>query len=507
MKKLVTAIGAALLLASAPAVLAKELILHAVQYPEDKKVGVHFAAGAFGAGAELDGKVEYVKGRAQILLEVKGLKPAVLHGGDVTSYVLWAVTRTAAAENLGELWIDHGNDKVRYTAPHKELALMVTAESHPLVDRPSELVVFHSLEVDARRTSSTPFAFRDFAEPPAYDKDSVADLEYTGTTPLSVIQAQKVLELARRQGTESRAPRLHHDAEVTLAQAVNLAAGSKEELALDYARRSLALASEALRLAARQREAEALEARIRERREDVRELEDRAAEAEARRADLAREVESLRAGLTALRRENDDARAARAELERQRQELARQVDELETDKTILEAGHEALKRDNQALENEKRTLETSLRDALSEIAETRSTARGLIVTLPDILFDFDRASLKPQARSTLAKLAGVLQLVPDVDLEIEGHTDSTGTEAYNLDLSRRRAESVERFLAGEGVSPRRMSSRGFGEERPIADNDTVEGRSRNRRVEIVLPGSAEARLSRAGAAVGKGAES
>lgn len=494
MKKTIPALVSALFLIGVSSLYGKELILHAVQYPEDRKVSVGFAAGENAAGAELDGKVEYVKGRAQIALEAENLTPAVLLGGDVTSYVLWGVTRTGAVENLGELWVRTDREKVRFTSGLKEFALLVSAEIHPLVDRPSELVIFRSLRVDRRGSKSTPFSFHDFAPPPAHGGNSIAGLEYAGEKPLFLIQAEKVFELAREQGAEAHAAPIYHDAEVTLAQSRNLAAASKHELALDYARRSLALSSEALRLLARQREAAALEARILERREDVRELETasrelsrQVLELETEKAELETEKAELEADKAELETEKAILEASFQALERDKQALEADNRALEIEKKSLAARTESLRRTAEGLRGDNQALEENLHHALSEIAETRSTARGLIVTLPDILFDVDRATLKPEARTTLAKLAGVLQLVPGVELEIEGHTDSTGTDAHNLDLSRQRAESVRSFLAAEGVSGERMSARGFGEERPVATNDTAEGRGKNRRVEVILP--------------------
>jgi len=109
-----------------------------------------------------------------------------------------------------------------------------------------------------------------------------------------------------------------------------------------------------------------------------------------------------------------------------------------------------------------------------------------VVNLPDILFDVNQDTLKPQAQLVLAKLAGILLIMPDQDALVEGHTDATGDEYYNLDLSRRRARTVTQFLQIQGLEPQRLQARGFGIEKPVADNETPEGRKRNRRVEIVI---------------------
>jgi outer membrane protein OmpA-like peptidoglycan-associated protein len=103
-----------------------------------------------------------------------------------------------------------------------------------------------------------------------------------------------------------------------------------------------------------------------------------------------------------------------------------------------------------------------------------------------ILFDVDKADLKSSARDNLTKVSGVLNEYPDTDLVIEGHTDSQGSDAYNQTLSERRADSVKAFLMDQGVSQNRLRTKGYGELAPIASNDTPEGRSQNRRVEVKI---------------------
>jgi outer membrane protein OmpA-like peptidoglycan-associated protein len=125
----------------------------------------------------------------------------------------------------------------------------------------------------------------------------------------------------------------------------------------------------------------------------------------------------------------------------------------------------------------------------AELAELRAdrTERGLVVTLGDeVLFDVDQAELKPGGMQQLARVAEFLRENPDRNLLVEGHTDSTAPDAYNLALSQRRANAVEDFLITQGVDPTRISAVGYGEQLPIATNDTAAGRQANRRVEIVV---------------------
>ena len=110
----------------------------------------------------------------------------------------------------------------------------------------------------------------------------------------------------------------------------------------------------------------------------------------------------------------------------------------------------------------------------------------MIVNLPDILFDTNEATLKTETRIVLAKLAGILLIMPELNLRVEGHTDSTGSSDHNLRLSERRSISVRDYLAQQGISAQRTVAVGYGFDRPVADNTSREGRAKNRRVEIII---------------------
>lgn len=126
-----------------------------------------------------------------------------------------------------------------------------------------------------------------------------------------------------------------------------------------------------------------------------------------------------------------------------------------------------------------------LQQELTEL-KTKQTERGLVVTLNDVLFEYNKAALKPGAMRNLYQLVTFLKENPTRNVLIEGYTDSRGSESYNLDLSRRRAQAVENFLVQNGVDPARLLTRGYGEAYPVASNDTAAGRQENRRVELVI---------------------
>jgi Outer membrane protein and related peptidoglycan-associated (lipo)proteins len=187
-----------------------------------------------------------------------------------------------------------------------------------------------------------------------------------------------------------------------------------------------------------------------------------------------------------LARQLETIQKERAALAREMEELARKAKELAEERDLLSAETERLAAEREAIKKERDELASKLKGALSTVAETTDTARGLIVNLAGVLFDLNQATLKTESQLKLAKLAGILMLFPDMKLSIEGHTDSTGSEDWNLKLSVDRARTVYEFLMNQGISQERMKYQGFGSSRPIASNDTEANRAKNRRVELIV---------------------
>jgi len=125
---------------------------------------------------------------------------------------------------------------------------------------------------------------------------------------------------------------------------------------------------------------------------------------------------------------------------------------------------------------------------LNLVLETRDTARGLVVNMSDVLFDSGQFTLKPAAREKLARISGIILTHPGLSLQVEGHTDSVGSDELNMQLSEKRAWAVRDYLAQQGVNPASISARGFGKTQPVASNDTATGRQQNRRVEMIVSG-------------------
>jgi len=183
--------------------------------------------------------------------------------------------------------------------------------------------------------------------------------------------------------------------------------------------------------------------------------------------------------LDEMRTERENVKKALAVLRQEQESLKISMVALERDKVDLQ-------KEKSGLQQEKSDLQSRLQGALSQVADTRESARGLIVNLPDILFDLGQANLKTEAKYVISQLSGILLLMPDLNLRIEGHTDSTGTPSGNLRLSQKRADSVFDFISGQGITATRMTTAGYGQDKPIADNTTNEGRKKNRRVEIII---------------------
>lgn len=177
-------------------------------------------------------------------------------------------------------------------------------------------------------------------------------------------------------------------------------------------------------------------------------------------------------------------------LAKQRIEIANLIaDKNETDRN-LEAME--LKRRNVSLDLREAELMKAKQEALNmkrEMAalQAESTDRGMVLTLGDVLFDVNEATLAPGATRNIEKIAAFMRNYPDRPAVIEGHTDSMGDEDYNMDLSRDRAFSVRDALVRAGVPTQRLTTKGFGETLPVATNNNSQGRQKNRRVEIIFP--------------------
>lgn len=175
----------------------------------------------------------------------------------------------------------------------------------------------------------------------------------------------------------------------------------------------------------------------------------------------------------------DDARVAAGQAERDRIQLAARTRDVDSAKTATTA---ALGERDEAAERAARL------QAEVDQLKAKPTPRGLVLTLGDVLFDTGRAELNPGAARKLDQLAQFLTDHPERRVQIDGFTDSVGTESYNLDLSQRRADAVKSALITRGIESSRIGSQGYGKGFPVANNVDSGGRQLNRRVEVVIGG-------------------
>ena len=154
----------------------------------------------------------------------------------------------------------------------------------------------------------------------------------------------------------------------------------------------------------------------------------------------------------------------------------------------LKAKEEAAKADAEGAKKAAADLRAQLLEQFNRVLETRDSPRGLVVNMGDVLFDFGKYDLRPEAREKLAKLSGIVLAHPGLNLAVEGHTDNVGSDELNQKLSEKRAETVRAYLVGEGLADGAVTSSGFGKTTPVADNSSAAGRQKNRRVEIVVSG-------------------
>jgi outer membrane protein OmpA-like peptidoglycan-associated protein len=421
-----------------------------VAYPEREKVDLVFAkTTAAPEKAKISGSVRYENGQAKIEVKYSGMEPAVLFGGDIAAYVVWAIGKSAAPENLGELIVSKksASGSQEYATPKKDFAIMITAEPYYLVGRPFDLVIATSAPKNVKKYPGNNWLFQDFRPGPKAGVTSIAGLKYEDKTPVPIRQAEAVLALIERLNAGDVNPNAVKSATVALGEA-KAVKGDKE--IADAARRSISSSAEALREWARTREELA------------------ASQAQAK---TAAEMAAAQQKLTTTQQQLTITEQAKAQLAKERAELIQQANQLEQDRAKL-------KQENDA-------LSAKLQNALGAVADTRTTARGTVTSLSGVLFDTGKSALKPDAKITLAKLAGVMLVFSKTTMTIEGYTDNVGSEPSNVKLSEARAKAVRDFFESQGITSNRLTYVGKGPADPVASNDTPEGRAQNRRVEIV----------------------
>lgn len=432
-------------------------------------------------GAKGDGRVEASPGRTSITLHLQGLTPANGFGPEYLTYVLWAISPEGRPVNLGEVLPTGSKDKneITVTTNLQAFGLIVTAEPYFAVTVPSDLVVMQNVatdktqgvieQVNAHYTLLPRGAYAETA-----GRHSVLHpITRDERSPLELYEAQNAVQIAEAAGAEQYAA----DTMATAKTALQNAEGfnthkSDRKQSITYAREAVQSAEDARLITIRKIKAEDEAAQIKARKDAEQSAQQ--SQLAAQQAQLAAQQSKAEADQQAAQRAQAEAAAAEAEARAQkaRQEQA--------------AAEQAAQQATQQTEQ----IRERLKQQLNQVLQTTETARGLIVNMSDVLFDFNKYTLKSDAQVKLAKVSGILLAYPNLKLQVEGYTDNIGTDEYNQKLSEQRAGSVREFLVAQSVPDAMISAQGYGKSSPIADNSTNSGRAQNRRVQLVVSGAA-----------------
>jgi outer membrane protein OmpA-like peptidoglycan-associated protein len=489
------AILALIALLAAPVLAsAAEVQLIAMSLKEGSSIDIRFVkTDRAPKNAAMQASISFDKGQSSIKLMFQKMEPAVLFAGDISAYVLWAVTLDGSAENLGEVAVDKksASGSQQYYSGKKIFALMVTAEPFSTVNRPTDVVIFTSGQTTSPGVQYTPFGFKNFSADAKPALESIAMFQYNDDTPAAVRQAAKAIEMAEKLNAAEVNPQAVEGAKAAYGKA--LAAKSNKSLMADQARAAAQLASQAIKEMLKAQEVKAAaEAEERHLAEKAA-LEARATTAEGESARIAQQLKEVETQRQALAIETADLAkltekltAEKAGIAAERDAVKNERDAVKADRDAVAAERDRVAADREAIKAERDELASRLKGALSSVADTTESARGVVVSLSGILFDAGKATLKSASQISVAKLAGILIVFPQMNLSIEGYTDSTGSNETNMRLSMERARAVYEFLMMQGISSDRMKYQGFGPENPVAPNDTETNRAKNRRVEVVL---------------------
>jgi outer membrane protein OmpA-like peptidoglycan-associated protein len=465
--------------------------VQAVNYRHKDGVSkVDFAGTALMPNADGEAKVRSKRGTLEVEAEFGNLTNPTAFGGEYLTYVLWAISPEGRAVNLGEVLVG-GNDRSKLTATTdlQSFALIVTAEPYYAVRQPSNVVVLENvLRDDTKGTSEAVEAKYELVERGGYLPTGFTfdPLVLNANLPLEFYEARNALRIAKSEGADQYAAESYQHAvqlmQTTDAYATNSHMDKKQLIA--SARDAVQTAEDAREIAVKK---SAEESRVNQ----LQASSDAQASSQADAANATQLAEQSRRDTLKAQADRDKAQAematnqvasadavAAAQSERDKARL-------ETDQVRDSANQAAIQSDS-----DKAAIRAQLSLQLNTILETRDSARGLIVSMSDVLFDTGQYSLKPGAREKLSKVAGILLAYPSLNIQVGGYTDNVGGDDMNQKLSENRANSVRDYLVQQGVSANSITAAGFGNTLPVATNDNSTGRQENRRVELVVSGDA-----------------
>jgi len=442
-----------------------------------------------------EAKVDSQMGSTKVETTLRHMTPAAQYGPEYMTYVLWAITPEGRAVNLGEVVLEGDHAKLLSTTDLQTFGLIVTAEPYFAVTQPSDVVVAENfIRNDTSGTIEQVDANYHLLQRGQYvwNRAQYQPVKINAKGPLQLSEAENAVEIARLAGADRYAADTFQKAVVDLRNAEDFLNRNRDRKESETNAREAAQMAEDARIITfrkMQEEQQASErAAAQQAAAQARMEQERRAQAEADRqaaeqARLAAEKATAQAQQAAAQAAQEKAAADAARAAAMAQQQTAQA---EAEQAHLAA--QQADRERQQAEADKAQLRERLRQQLNLILETRETARGLIVNISDVLFDFNKYTLKPGAREKMAKVSGILLAYPGLKIQVEGHTDSVGSEEYNQRLSEQRADAVRDYLTEQGVSGGSVTAVGFGKLQPVASNDTAAGRQQNRRVELVVSG-------------------
>jgi outer membrane protein OmpA-like peptidoglycan-associated protein len=435
-------------------------------------------------------KVRSKRGTVEVEAEFGSLQNPTSFGAEYLTYVLWAISPEGKAVNLGEVLVgDNNRSKLTATTSLQAFALIVTAEPYYAVQQPSNVVVLENVvSAETNATTEAVNAKYELMErggyiPTGYKFDPVI---LSASLPLEFYEARNALRIAQSEGAE-------RFAEESYQHAVQLMNRADAYVANKHVDRKplIAAARETVQTAE-----DAREIAVKKIDEELRADQLQAsADAQARSQAQADEATRLKqqaqadAAQSQAGAERAQADAAKAQADASAAQSQMAANQAASD-AALSAAKAAADQARIAADSEKAAMRARLSEQLNLILATRDSARGLIVSMSDVLFDTGRYTLKPGAREKLAKVAGILIAYPSLNIAVGGYTDNVGGDEMNQKLSENRAGSVRDYLVQEGVVAGSVSATGFGNSSPVASNDNSAGRQENRRVELVVSGEA-----------------
>ena len=496
---------------------------------------VDFAGTALMPAANGQAKVESKKGYIEIEVEFGNLEKPTTFGNEYLTYILWAISPEGRAVNLGEVIVgDNHRSKLDVTTDLQAFALLVTAEPYYAVRQPSNVIVIENvIREDTKGTTEAVNAKYELMErggyiPTGYKFDPVV---LNTKLPLEFFEARNALRIAQSEGAAQYAPDSYQHAVKLMDTADGyatrkhidkkpLVATSREAVQTAEDARAIAVKKmDDVRLANERQDSADAQAKLQGQADDA-VLRKQQAESDTARAQAAKaqaESDTVNAQAATARAEsnatnaqadraqaesnaatarNDAADAQAATAKAQSDMAANQASsamalsaaQADADQSRLAAQQANL--NAQQADTDKAAMRTKLSAQLNSILQTRDSARGLIVSMSDVLFDSGKYTLKSGAREKLAKVAGILLSYPGLNIAVGGYTDNIGGDSMNQTLSENRAESVRDYLVQQGVSTSAVSAKGFGSTLPVVSNDSSAGRQQNRRVELLVSGEA-----------------